>query len=81
MNYNNDIKFENGKKIYLHESREYFCEITNMERNSDTVLVKAKINGFYKDGSFWLNGKHYIAKNSTVFIMNNKTEIKILEVY
>lgn len=81
MNYENDIDFEIGDKIYLYNSREYFCEIKEIIRDDNNLCVIGKINGFYKKGRFYLNGKTDVSNNCTVFIMNNKTEIKVISIY
>lgn len=77
----NDIKFEVGKRLYLYDSREYFCDIVEINYQNEDIIVKATVNGFYQNDTFFLNGKHYIAKNSKLLIMNNKTEIKILNIF
>ena len=77
----NDVKIEVGKRLYLYDSREYFCNVSSVEYYDDYIIVKGTINGFYKNDTFFLNGNHYIAKNSTCFIMNNKTEIRILNIF
>ena len=77
----NGIKFEVNKRLYLHDSREFFCEIKDIVIHDEYITIRAKIKGYYQNETFYLNGNHYIAKNSTIFIMNNRTEIKIMNIF
>ena len=76
-----NIKFEEGKKLYLYNTREYFGEILNVTYKDEKIIVKVTAEGTFENGAFLLNGKHYLATNSVAYIMNNKTEIKILSIY
>ena len=78
---NSNIKFEEGKKLYLYNTREYFGEIINVTYKDEKIIVKVTAEGTFENGAFLLNGKHYLATNSVAYMMNNKTEIQILSIY
>ncbi len=78
---NKNVNIHTDKELYLYKSREYLGvvkSVTYNENNEMVVTVASK--GFYKDGTFFLNGNTLLAQGSEVSIMNNKIQIHITSI-
>ncbi len=76
-----NINFDTDKRLYFHSSRETFGYIKNVVYNENNeMIVSVQVNGFFKDNTFFLNGKVKIEPGKEMIIMNNRIPIQIISV-
>ena len=80
---NQDKKIEifNEKTLYINRSREFFGKVKSFsyDENGDIVAI-VESSGFFKDGTFFLNGKNAIDLNESVNLMGNSIKVKITNI-